>query len=601
MLEPERTSGGGVALAFCIGGAFGILVLLPTTQLLDPKAAAAMALAALFCLGFALPGSGSEHLRRPPAFLFLAWAAIGVAMGCSRAASPYRNLVSGVGEAAFAGVGICFCLAIGPRLWKDAVLRTWRWATLLLAAYALAQRLGFDPVAAYTLAGSNLRAMGSFGNPGYLAAFLCLSWPLFLVWDPARRAAALGLVFAALVATQSRAGLLALALQGALLGYARLRRAPAPAPDARPGGPRTFWERFAGGRLGSVVVAAVALGLIGPLAGALFPPVQWLRPTLRWPLWQAAFHLWLQRPVLGWGPGSFPLAFQDHASAALVGIVNAGNQYAEDPHQVLLAVACAGGLVGLAAFALGAWFFFREVGRSPLPEAPALGLGALGLFAQSQADRFFFLPGVFVPLCAAFGMLAWRAVQAGAADKEAKPKESLPGTAGTGLNLAFLTLAFVFAWRGFLPVLVHEQGTGSSLDAGVGALATAGNPAVLAVQAVHSGDPMAFERLGDSLAAEHRYAEAARAFGQSLVLQPTSGRAQNLGNCAMMLGDTKAAEAAFKRAVALDPSSSNAHFSLGYALFYQKRLKAAVVQLDMALRLDPANAGAAQLKRQILQ
>jgi tetratricopeptide (TPR) repeat protein len=167
--------------------------------------------------------------------------------------------------------------------------------------------------------------------------------------------------------------------------------------------------------------------------------------------------------------------------------------------------------------------------------------------------------------------------------------------------LAFLTLAFVFAWRGFLPVLVHEQGTGSSLDAGVGTLAKAGNASVLAGQAVHSGDPMVYERLGDSLAAEHHYAEAAQAFGQALVLQPTSGRAQNLGNCAMMLGDYKAATAAFRRAVALDPASSNAHFSLGYALFYQKRLKAAVTELNIALRLKPSNAGAEQLKRQILQ
>lgn len=611
MSEPEQTSGGGLALAFCIEGAFAVLVLLPTTQLLDPKAAAAMALAALFCLSFALPGSGSESLRKPPAFLFLAWAAVGLAAGLSRSFSPYRTLVSGVGEAAFAGVGICFCLAIGPRLWRDGVLRTWRWTTLLLAAYALAQRLGFDPVAAYTLAGSNLRAMGSFGNPGYLAAFLCLSWPLFLVWVPARRAAALGLVFAALVATQSRAGLLALALQGLALGFMKWRRAPVPAPEGatpRPAVPQTpvpqtFLGRITGGRAGSVVVAAIVMGLAGPLVGALFPPVQWLRPTVRWSLWQAAFQLWLQRPLLGWGPGSFPLAFQDHAGAALVKIVNSGNQYAEDPHQVLLAVACAGGVLGLAALALGAWFFWREVGRSPLPEAPALGLGALGLLAQSQADRFFFLPGVFVPLCAAFGLLAWRKAEArtGAPDSSAKPKERPPGTAGGGLNLAFLTLAFVFAWRGFLPVLVHEQGTGSSLDAGVGVLAKAGNASVLAGQAVHSQDPMVYERLGDSLAAERHYAEAAQAFGQALVLQPTSGRAQNLGNCAMMLGDTKAATAAFRRAVALDPASSNAHFSLGYALFYQKRLKAALTELNTALRLDPSNAGAEQLKRQILQ
>ena len=51
----------------------------------------------------------------------------------------------------------------------------------------------------------------------------------------------------------------------------------------------------------------------------------------------------------------------------------------------------------------------------------------------------------------------------------------------------------------------------------------------------------------------------------------------------------------------MDPRSSDAHFSLGYALFFQKRLTQAVAELDEALRLDPGNANAQTLKRQIMQ
>ena len=54
-------------------------------------------------------------------------------------------------------------------------------------------------------------------------------------------------------------------------------------------------------------------------------------------------------------------------------------------------------------------------------------------------------------------------------------------------------------------------------------------------------------------------------------------------------------------AVELDAASSDAHFSLGYALFYQKRLKEAVDELDTALKLDPGNDSARKLKEQISQ
>ncbi|HXC63029.1 MAG TPA: tetratricopeptide repeat protein, partial [bacterium] len=121
-------------------------------------------------------------------------------------------------------------------------------------------------------------------------------------------------------------------------------------------------------------------------------------------------------------------------------------------------------------------------------------------------------------------------------------------------------------------------------------------------KAAQSGDdPAAQDRLGAALASARRYGEAATAFAAAGRLAPSAGRAQNLGNCLMMLGQADGAEAAYRRAVALAPQSSDAHFSLGYALFAEKKLSGAVAQLDEALKLDPDNANALTLKRQITQ
>jgi tetratricopeptide (TPR) repeat protein len=503
---------GGSALAFCIAGAFAAALLLPATQLLDLKAAAGALTAALACLG-----------------LVGAWAR-------GRAWRPRRALA-----------------------WS---LEAWRWATVALAGYALAQRVGIEPMPAYALAGSHDRAMGSFGNAGYLAAYLCLSWPLLLAWSGARRNAALALAWAALLATQSRAGLLAAAMQGLAWAWSAWRK------GWRPG-----WALSLG------AVAALALSAF------LMPPSSWLRPTLRLPLWRAAWGLFLQRPWTGWGWGQFAAAFQAHADPAFVAALNAGGQVAEDPHNVLLAVACAGGVMGLLLFGAALWAAARAARASALPGA---GLALLGLLVESQADRFFFHAGVLAPLILLLAALRWE-----------RPAAWAPRWRAAALAPALLALALL--WAGARPILAYRNATGADLGAGAAALDAGGDPVALAAAAQAGRDPRDFDRLGDALAARQRWAEAAAAFRQALSLAPSAGRAQNLGNCAMMLGDAAGAEAAFRRAVALAPGSSDAHFSLGYALYYQKRLQEAVEELDAALRLDPGNASALKLKEQILQ
>lgn len=553
---------GSAALAFCIGGAFAAVVLLPLTQLLDLKAAAAMGLAALLLLGFAEAAWRGRKVGRPQGGL-LRVLGLGLVVAVeAQALSPYHP--GPPDPALLAGPLALAAFWLGPRAWGDRALGAWTWATVAVAGYALAQRLGVEPLAAYAEAGSRARAMGTYGNPGCLAAFLCLSWPLFLAWKGPARAAALALAWSALLATQSRAGVLALGLQLLLWGGQAWRRGWRPGRRA--------------------VAAAVALLLAGL---ALAPPSTWSRPTLRLPLWRASWGLWLQRPWLGWGPGTFALAFQDHAAPALVARLNQGRQFAEDPHQLLLAVACGAGALGLAALLAGGLGFFWAV-RGAREDAAPLWLGVAGLLLQSQADRFFFQPGVFVPLCAGFGMAAWR------------PQADL-GLGRPRGALVFLVAAGMVAWAGSRPLLDYRRAVGADLGDGAQALAPGESLDTLLARAQGSRDAADFDRLGAAYAGLRRYPEASAAFTQALALGPSPGRAQNLGNCAMMLGDPAAAEAAFRRAVSLDPGGSDAHFSLGYALYDEKRLKDAVDELDEALRLDPANAGARTLREQILR
>jgi tetratricopeptide (TPR) repeat protein len=487
------------------------VIVLPATQLLDLKAAAGALMAALACIG-------------------LAWA-----WGHGRGWRPQASLRPS---------------------WE-----AWRWSTVAVAGYALAQRLGIEPVTAYAQAGSHSRAMGPFGNAGYLAAYLCLSWPMLLAWTGARRGLAVALAWAALLAAQSRAGAVALALQGAVAAVHAWR---------------------GGWRPGGAALAAAAALMAGALA--LFPVQAWSRPTLRLPLWRASWGLWLQRPWLGWGPGRFAAAFQAQADPGFVRALNAGGQVAEDPHQVLLTVACAGGVLGLAAFIVAVAWALKAARRSAVPGA---ALGLVGILAQSQADRFFFQAGVLGPLLLLAVALRW----------EGSVTPRSPRWRALALAPALLALALLAA--GAKPLLAYAHAVGPDLGAGAGAIAPSATVEQLRSATQGSVEPAAFERLGAALAAKQQWAEAAAAYRTAEGLGPSVGRAQNLGNCSMMLGDARGAEAAFRKAVELDPQSSDARFSLGYALFYQKRLTEAVDQLDLALKLDPGNASAQKLKEQI--
>jgi O-antigen ligase len=598
-MDAKADPGGeGPALAFSIAGAFAALALLPAQGLMDLKSCAALLLFALCAAGLAVralsPGPAAL-VPPPPRGLLWLLGLVAAACTASWAASPYRALTQGVDDAALAGAGLVLAMSVAPEAWIRILLHAWRWSVLALALYAVAQHLGLDPVQSAVQAGSRSRSMASFGNADYFAAFLCLSWPLFLAWSDWRRNLALVAMLSALASTGSRAALVAVGVQ-ALLAINLVWLGPKAAPAPPSGIVGQALRAYGSGR------AKKRRPYLLPTIVAFFVFLSvwdWQRPTLRLAIWDAALGLWRQRPWLGWGPGAFVPAFQEHAAAGLEASLKATNQYVEDPHQLLLAVACAGGALGLLALGAAVHYGVRRVLASRREDAAALGLAAAGLLVQSQADRFFFQAGVFVPFCLLFGILARPEAAEGA------PAAGLRTSrlARACVSAALACLALLALQRCVRPIQIERQAAAASMDAGLPALAgfdRAGQGAPPALSDSAASDPLAWERQGDALATQRRFPEAAQAFEQAMALQPSLGRAQNLGNCRLMDGDLRGAVAAFRQAVALDPANADAHFSLAYGLFYQRQLTESLAELDRCLRLDPANASALALRRQIL-
>jgi tetratricopeptide (TPR) repeat protein len=561
--KAEGHDEGGRLPAFALLGLACLFLLAPDSRLLDLKRAFGFAFEAAGLLWLAARAFLRRPLGRPNRLFLAALGAVAVAYGLAWALSPYPQAASFRLEALALGLlGAVLAASLPPsfnRRFYGALLA----CALLTALYGLAQRLGLDPLQGSLTAGSRERAMASFGNATFLAAFLCFSWPLALLLHSRLRLVALLLFSGALLATQSRAGVLAAALQGLILGRQAWR-----------GGWRPRWQ------------GALALALVLALAAALlFPWAQWARATLRPQLWAESLRLILQRPFTGWGPGSFPLALQEHESAGFAQALGQA-QFAEHPHNWVLSILHEAGILGLVAFA----FLLAVVQPWPMRGGQrhagqrALALGLLGLLLQNLFDRN--LDQASLGFCFFFGL---GLLSTPSAQAPAWPRWS----AGP-----LLALALVCTWAGARPVLDYEAAVGPAPQ-----LAPAqGDVAALRAAVLRDGaDPRLLDELGTALVAQSAFAEAAGAFGRAEALQASAGRAINLGNCQLMLGQALPAEASFRRAIALAPLNADAHFSLGYALFCQKRLQDALAELDAALKLDPGHAAAAKLKEQILR
>lgn len=114
---------------------------------------------------------------------------------------------------------------------------------------------------------------------------------------------------------------------------------------------------------------------------------------------------------------------------------------------------------------------------------------------------------------------------------------------------------------------------------------------VARVLAVDSGNVAALQLQGAALTMKGDFAKAASSFAAALRLAPRdAGLRFDYGNALRVAGDADAAEIEYRRALALAPDSIPAHKALGSLLHDLRRSSEAVVVLQCARKLDPADA-----------
>lgn len=320
------------------------------------------------------------------------------------------------------GQGLCALLLLAVAQAPAAARRRLaHWvaaAGALIGAAAVLQSMGFDPLPGGQPPRIGSRPTAFNGSPVYAGAVLAASLPsaLWVALEATRlRRAAWGIAAALCAAgalsTLSRGAALAAASGAAVLtvalGRTSLRRAAA----------------------GLAAVAALALAAAWGGRNTL------KADAARLEAWGIALHAVGERPLSGWGPDTYGLAFRRLRGEAMVRLI--GDQGAHDnAHDDILQTAATKGLPGLAAL-LWLWWSAAFIARARLREAGRRGEAALaagGLAACFVQAKFDPAPLAAQALAALYlGLLC--------ADDAPEPRSRARAAGAAAAALAALALA----------------------------------------------------------------------------------------------------------------------------------------------------------------
>ncbi len=173
----------------------------------------------------------------------------------------------------------------------------------------------------------------------------------------------------------------------------------------------------------------------------------------RWSYLQAAGRGWLERPILGWGPGAARWTLPEHLRP--IPGADAADQVVADPHSLPLLISYELGAVGLLLVAALAWVWLKQrPGRAEDPalrRAALLGLAMLALI--SCVGRPLSAPAI--PLAALIGLGAVLAAE-GVSAREGKRGVAVGvavGVAALVMPLDLAHLAYDRAARAHEPSL----------------------------------------------------------------------------------------------------------------------------------------------------
>lgn len=536
----------------------------------------ALFLLPLWVLG--IPGRPRDARLRPfaPAAV---WLAVSTAAAFT---APFSAMPELLRQALFLSL-----LAAGQILLVRADLRRlfsfWILLLLPVCAYALVQRLGYDPVAEFRAFGPQSRVFSTFGNPDFLGAHLAFLLPILAAcaFEPARYflragAATLGLfALLVLVWTGSR---------GAWLGAGTGLAAWLLLTFSRPKPLRSPLFFAGAGLFVAVLFALNSASILESLS----------RHTDRPLLWRGSLLMLRQRPLLGWGLGSFSSEYPAFAPDAFSLRMRADNTFAEHAHCEYLNAAVETGVAGLGVFL----WLLASVLRGALLAARSGGLWSaapaalLAALVHAAFDRNFRLASTAIPFWLLSGMAFSR--------RDTKNIPSFPAPSRVrrfGLPL-LIALSLLLSSRVLRPLQASYR-VSSEPDF------LAPRPFITAddldrKRVSHADDPSFYMELGNARAREGDFRKAIEAFGEASRLAPGwDAPANNIGNSFFMLSLFDEAISAYRRALELNPDNNDARFNLAFAYFHQRKIKEARRECDKLLEADPYNYKALQLRDQL--
>ncbi len=235
----------------------------------------------------------------------------------------------------------------------------------VVAAYALVQKAGFDPIWSYTPEG---RVFSTIGQPNALAAYLVLAIPVSASLLPRTQSLvrgvillAIGMMVAALAFTLSRGGYAGFVVAASIMLIPLIRSLRL--------SPRTVLYAL----IPCLAVAVVVASLVQPVRDTATQV--WSRAVsstdledssvrMHLDMWAVGAHISLDNPVLGAGQETYPELFPRYRDAVLEpSRASAFMPFRpESPHNVYLAIAAGVGIPALAAYvAVLAGFFYLAV------------------------------------------------------------------------------------------------------------------------------------------------------------------------------------------------------------------------------------------------
>ena len=279
----------------------------------------------------------------------------------------------------------------------------------------------------------------------------------------------------------------------------------------------------------------------------------------RWVWWKEAARAFGDRPVAGWGAGSFAVLHLLYRHDTL-----SVQQPHSVPLQFLAETGVIGAVLGLGAFVLLLGAAARSVRRRPRTGervlAAGLFAGAVTYAVHALYDWDWDIPGVTLPALLFLGVLAGSALVSrgpGDAAREPGPRDAGSGRlrAGAAVGLSAVCLS-AFA----LSVVTPRLAAADAGDAVLAASATSGaglRPALSDALVADRLDPVSDRGLLAAATIEIHLGDTDRARRYLLAAverQPTDGVAwQRLAFQDLVSGDRPDAVIAARRALALDP------------------------------------------------